>query len=224
MDEQLGVLFDHVRGRDTLRDNTLILVCSDNGPEPGAGSAGPFRGTKAMLYEGGVRSPLIAWGPGLVQAARVGTANRASVFSAIDLVPTLLAITGTEAPNGIRFDGQPLPGVLLGRSQASRDEPLFFRRPPDREEYRGVAGLPDLAVRHRRWKLLCEYDGSEAQLYDLEKDPGEAADLSTRHPDVVARLTAAAVAWHRSLPPDDGATYVDPRKTGRAPPRSPSGR
>jgi uncharacterized sulfatase len=224
MDEQLGVLFDHVRGRATLRDKTLILVCSDNGPEPGAGSAGPFRGTKAMLYEGGVRSPLIAWGPGLIHAERVGTANRTSVFSAIDLVPTLLAITGIEAPDGIRFDGQPLPGVLLGRSQASRAEPLFFRRPPDRDQYRGVTGLPDLAVRHERWKLLCEYDGSEARLYDLDADPGETTDLSARHPDVAKRLTAAVVAWHRSVPPDNGATYVDPRKSGGAHRRSPSGR
>ncbi|MGH7127166.1 MAG: sulfatase-like hydrolase/transferase, partial [Planctomycetaceae bacterium] len=66
MDEQLGVLFDVIRGDETLRDNTLILLCSDNGPEPGAGSAGPFRGSKGMLYEGGIRSPLIVWGPGLI--------------------------------------------------------------------------------------------------------------------------------------------------------------
>jgi uncharacterized sulfatase len=224
MDEQLGVLFDHVRGRATLRDNTLILVCSDNGPEPGAGSAGPFRGTKAMLYEGGVRSPLVVWGPGFVDAGRAGTANRTSVFAAIDLVPTLLALAGVEAPADVRFDGQALPAVLLGRSRASRDEPLFFRRPPDRDQYRGVTGLPDLAVRQERWKLLCEYDGSEARLYDLDADPGEATDLSARHPDVVKRLTAAVVAWHRSVPPDNGATYVDPRKSGGARRRSPSGR
>jgi uncharacterized sulfatase len=46
MDRQLGKLFDHIRDTPALRDNTLILVCSDNGPEPGAGSAGPFRGAK----------------------------------------------------------------------------------------------------------------------------------------------------------------------------------
>jgi uncharacterized sulfatase len=212
MDEQLGVLYDHVRDREELRDNTLILVCSDNGPEPGAGSAGPFRGTKAMLYEGGIRSPLVAWGPGLVESTRAGTANRASVFAAIDLVPTLLAVAGVEAPADVRFDGQALPDVLLGRSEVSRDEPLFFRRPPDREEYRGVSGLPDLAVREGRWKLLCEYDGSGPQLYDLDTDPGETANLSSRHPDVARRLTRAVLAWHESLPPDEGETYRPPKK------------
>src|SRR6185436_8544780 len=66
LDVQLGSLFDRIRNDASLRDNTLVLVCSDNGPEEGAGSAGPFRGTKGMLYEGGIRSPLIVWGPGLV--------------------------------------------------------------------------------------------------------------------------------------------------------------
>jgi arylsulfatase A-like enzyme len=211
MDEQLGAVFDHVRGSDALRNSTLILVCSDNGPEPGAGSAGPFRGAKTMLYEGGIRSPLVVWGPGLVEPEKVGTVNRTSVLAAIDLVPTLLTIAGVEAPDA-RFDGQGLPGVLLGGSEASRDEPLFFRRPPDRDAFYGVPDLPDLAVRHGKWKLLCEYDGSQPQLYDLDADPGETADLSARHPDVVQRLTRAVVAWHESMPPDKGETYRPPKK------------
>lgn len=70
MDRQLGKLFHHVRATPALSDNTLLLVCSDNGPEPGAGSAGPFRSTKATLYEGGVRSPLIAWAPGFMKKSK----------------------------------------------------------------------------------------------------------------------------------------------------------
>jgi arylsulfatase A-like enzyme len=62
MDRQFGKLFDHLRSTPELRDNTLLLICSDNGPEPGAGSAGPFRGSKTTLYEGGTRSPLIVPG------------------------------------------------------------------------------------------------------------------------------------------------------------------
>jgi len=72
MDEQLGALFDHVRRSDALRESTLILRCSDNGPEPGAGSAGPFRGAKTTLYEGGIRSPLVALGTGLGEPAGAG--------------------------------------------------------------------------------------------------------------------------------------------------------
>ena len=70
MDEQLGELFDYIRGSEALRDNTLILVCSDNGPEQGAGRAGPFRGHKTQLYEGGIRSPLVVWGPGFVEKSQ----------------------------------------------------------------------------------------------------------------------------------------------------------
>jgi uncharacterized sulfatase len=70
MDEQLHPLFDAIRNSPTLRENTLVIFASDNGPEPGAGTAGPFRGTKGQLYEGGIREPLIVWGPGLIPANR----------------------------------------------------------------------------------------------------------------------------------------------------------
>ncbi len=207
MDEQFGVLFDTIRNSEKLRDNTLILICSDNGPEPGAGSAGPFRGNKTMLYEGGVRSPLVVWGPGYTRADRAGTVNRTSFFAAIDLVPSLLAFAGVKPPAGVDYDGQALPDVLLGKSNASRSKPLFFRRPPDRGSFYGVENLPDLSVREGRWKLLCDYDGSNPQLYDLDVDRGETKNLADEHPDMVRRMTAEVTAWHKSMPPDKGATF-----------------
>ncbi|MFM9952787.1 MAG: sulfatase [Opitutaceae bacterium] len=212
MDRQLGKLFDRIRSDPALRDNTLILVCSDNGPEVGAGSAGEFRGTKGMLYEGGVRSPLVVWGPGFTNTKKAGTANRASHFSTIDVAPTLLAIAGVSAPAGTTFDGVSMRETLLGRSEASRNRPLFFRRPPDRAAFAGDDKLPDLAVRDGRWKLLCTYDGSAPQLYDLDVDPAEKKNLAASQPAETARLAAAVVAWHRSLPADNGATYR-PRAT-----------
>ncbi len=206
-DEQLGVLFDYIRESETLRDNTLLLVCSDNGPEPGAGSAGPFRGTKTMLYEGGVRSPLVVWGPGFVAPDKKGTVNQGSVLAAMDLVPTLLTIAGATPPEDANFDGQALPDILLGKSEASRSGPLFFRRPPDRPGAKGEGNLPDLAVREGSWKLLCEYDGSTPQLYDLAQDREETRNVAADHPELVARLTKTAVQWHQSLPPDRGAEF-----------------
>lgn len=204
MDHQLGKLFDHIRSSPALRDNTLILVCSDNGPEPGAGSAGPFRGTKATLYEGGIRSPLIVWAPGLMEAGKVGTQNETSVFAAFDLVPSLLAIAKVSAPQGIFFDGENLSQVILGRSTGSHTSAIFWRRPPDRKTMQTTERLPDLAVRDGNWKLLCEYDGTLPQLYDLTVDRAETTNLATQHPEVVARLTASVVAWHQSMPPDNG--------------------
>jgi arylsulfatase A-like enzyme len=212
MDRQLGKLFDRVRNDAALRDNTLILVCSDNGPEPGAGEAGPFRGFKTHLYECGIRSPLVVWGPGLVAKDKAGTVNRESFFSAIDLAPSLLAITRTPRPGDVSFDGVALPDVLLGKSGGSRDQPLFFRRPPDRDSFYNIENLPDLAVRDGRWKLLCEYDGSQAALYDLAADRSETKDMAAQHPGIVQRLTRAVIAWHKSMPPDNGATYAANQK------------
>jgi len=207
MDEQLGVLFDYVRDSETLCDNTLILICSDNGPEPDAGTAGPFRGHKTMLYEGGVRSSLIAWGPGLVEPDKAGTVNTESVFSAIDLVPSVLEIADVAAPDDITFDGVELSDVLLGRSSASRTAPIFFRRPPDRDSFYGEGDLPDLAVRDGRWKLLCDYDGANPELYDLEVDRSETTNLAEESLELVERLTELVLDWHASMPPDNGPTF-----------------
>ncbi len=204
MDEQLGTLFDYIRASDALRNNTLILVCSDNGPEAGAGSAGPFRGSKTMLYEGGIRSPLVVWGPAWIGGDKAGTVNDSSVLAAIDLTPTLLEIAGVAPAEGAGYDGQALPDVLLGRSDRSRQGPLFFRRPPDRPTSPTEGNLPDLASRDGQWKLLCEYDGSQPQLYDLVSDRRETHNVAAEHPDIVAGLTEAVLAWHRSMPPDAG--------------------
>jgi uncharacterized sulfatase len=202
MDRQLGRLFNCVREDPKLRKNTLILVCSDNGPEKGAGVAGPFKGFKTHLYEGGIRSSLVAWGPEII--TRKNTVNRESVFSAIDLVPTLLDLAGAEHPQGVRFDGESLPDVLTATSTASRKKPIFFRRPPDRDSFYGIKDLPDLAVRHGKWKLLCEYDGSHPELYDMQTDHGETINVASNHPQTVKSLTRALISWHQSMPPDNG--------------------
>ena len=205
MDTQLGRLFDHLRSNAGLRDSTLLLVCSDNGPEPGAGSAGPFRGTKTTLYEGGTRSPLIVWGPGLIEKAKAGGTNTSSVFAAFDLAPSLLSIAKIEAGD-IHFDGEDVSPALLGQRDVSRAAPIFWRRPPDRKTASATIKelLPDLAMREGSWKLLCDYDGAKPRLYDLAKDRAETMNLAEREPAVVARLTKTLLAWHQRMPPDRG--------------------
>ena len=204
MDRQLGRLFDRIRGDAALRDNTVFVICSDNGPEPGAGSAGPFRGKKSQLFEGGLRSSLVVWAPGLMDKAKVGTLDASSVFAAMDLAPSLAHLAGTKSPVGL--DGANLSSTLLGRAPASHPGAIFWRRPPERKVWLPALAVPqpDLAVREGDWKLLCEYDGTKPLLYDLAKNQGETTDLSAREPAVVARLTAAVLAWHRSLLADNG--------------------
>lgn len=203
LDKQLGRLFDRIRNDAALRENTLILFCSDNGPLLDVGKAGPFRGSKAQLYEGGIRSPLIAWSPKLL--AKKQFVDRESVFSAIDLVPTLLELTGVKPASNAKYDGQPLAKTLLGQG-GSRTSPIFFRRPPDRNSFAGDQNLPDLAVRSGKWKLLCEYDGSDIELYDVGQDPSESKNLAQQFPEVSQSLRQALLEWHASMPPDNGPT------------------
>lgn len=199
MDKQFAPLFDFIRNDETLRSNTMILVCSDNGPEPDAGRAGALKGFKTHLYEGGIRSSLIVWAPGLMSKSAIGTRNKDSVFSAMDLTPSLLKLTGVPAPTDANYDGEVLLDVLLGRSNKSRKSPIYFSRPPDRKNYYGFKNLPDLAVRHDKWKLLCDYDGSRPELYDLSADPGESNNLADTQPDVAKDLLNKVVTWHKSI-------------------------
>ena len=137
----------------------------------------------------------------------IGSRNKDSVFSAIDLTPSLLQLTGAQAPKGVKYDGENVLDTLLGKSTASRSQPIFFRRPPDRKAFYEFKELPDLAVRDKQWKLLCNYDGSGAQLYDLTVDVGEKNNLAKEKPEIVSRLSKQLIAWHQSMPEDNGATF-----------------
>ena len=212
MDRQLGQLFDHLRAVPELRNNTFVVVCSDNGPEPGAGSAGPFRGAKTQLYEGGIRSPLVVWGPEFISKDKRGTCDPTSILAAFDLVPSFLTLAGVAPPTDVRFDGEDVSEALVGAKFHSRSAPLFWRRPPDRKTWPPAfpEPQPDLAVREGRWKLLCNYDGSQPRLYDLQHDPGETNDILAENSETAARLVKSVVAWHRSMPPDNGPQWSIP--------------
>ena len=193
MDAQLAVLFEHIQNYKELKRNTLILICSDNGPEPGAGSAGPLRGAKTTLYEGGIRSPLIVWGPGIVAQEASGSTDTESCFAAFDLVPSLLEIAGIQHSEEIPFDGMDVSPALRGK-QSVIHGPIYWRRPPDRKMYKALGDtvLPDLAVRDGNWKLLCDYDGQNIQLFDLHKDPGEKNNIAADFDKVRDRLCQQA--------------------------------
>jgi uncharacterized sulfatase len=202
MDEQLARLFDRVRNDPTLRNNTIITICSDNGHEPGAGTSRPFRGAKTWMYEGGIRSPLIVWAPGLIPDDKKGTTNHESVFSAIDLNRSLYSLTGTKPSR--KLDGEDLAQTLIGKSSDSRQAPIFWRRPPDRPGF--SHGLnednPDLAVRDGDWKYLVNIDGSDPQLYNLPVDPGETKNLAKMNRKIVKKLHKALVKWNSEMPVD----------------------
>ncbi len=200
MDAQFGKLFEYIKNNENLRENTLILVCSDNGPELGAGRSGKLKGYKTHLYEGGIRSSLVVWGPGFMNEKVMGTRNKESVFSAIDLTPSLLEFTGTASPENVNYDGENKLKTILGESTSSRKAPLFYSRPPDRKNYYGFENLPDLAMREGEWKLLCDYDGSRPELYDIIADPGESTNLAEANPEIVDSMVEQLLDWWNSMP------------------------
>ncbi|MDR2705219.1 MAG: sulfatase-like hydrolase/transferase [Planctomycetaceae bacterium] len=207
LDRQLAPLLDYIRASDSLQKNTLILLLSDNGPEAGAGSSQPFRGSKGMLYEGGIRSPLIVWGNGFIVSEQKGTKNQLAVFQSIDLVPSLLKITGVNNASEVSetiFDGEDFSEILLGRkTDQLRQTPIFWRRPPDRSGTDSEP-LPDLALRKGKWKFLMQFDASKQQLYDLEKDVSESINLAGSEPELVNELSRILRDWNHSLPKDAG--------------------
>jgi len=214
MDEQLGRLFDRIRNDESLHEQTIILVMSDNGHEEGAGSAAPLRGAKTWLYEGGVRSPLIVWGPGFVVPGAMGTTNETSVFSAIDVNRSLYTLTGTPPPEAAELDGEDLAQTLVGKASRSRNAPIFWRRPPDRPG-NAQQDNPDLAIREGKWKYYVNYDGSGPQLYDLLDDVSEANNVVKQHPELVDSLHQKVVAWNRTLPADSGDPKWQDQSTRR---------
>src|SRR5207247_6147208 len=122
LDKQVGRLLAKLDELG-LANDTLVLFSSDNGPEDihivnashsAVGTAGPFRGRKRSLYEGGVRLPSLARLPGRIPAGRVETA---SVLTAVDFLPTLTGLTGTSIPSGWRPDGEDVCDILTGKSR-----------------------------------------------------------------------------------------------------------
>jgi uncharacterized sulfatase len=200
MDKQFAKLFNFIKEDPSLRNNTIILICSDNGPEKGAGRTGVLKGFKTHLYEGGIRSSLIVWAPDLMSRRAIGSRNKDSVFSAIDLTPSLSKLTDAKAPADTNYDGEDVLNTLLGKSKASRKAPIYFSRPPDRKNYYGFKDLPDLAVRNGKWKLLCDYDGGRPELYDLSSDPGETNNLAEKQSKETKELTHKVLDWHQSMP------------------------
>ncbi len=185
MDRQFGRIFDRVRSDTKLRDNTIIIVASDNGPEGGLGTTGGLRGSKGMLWEGGIREPLIVWSPSRIAKDQAGSTNETTVIAGMDLSPTVLALTGVKEPANAKPDGVDMSDAFIGRSAPQRSTPIMWVRPPDRPGPHN--GWPDLAIRDGNWKLLVFRDGSRAELFDLSTDVAEKHNLAKDHPDIVQR-------------------------------------
>ena len=212
-DDQLAPLFDYVRNDPKLRDNTLIVIASDNGPEPGAGSPGPFRGHKGNLYEGGIREPLIVWGPGLIAKQAAGTTNDTTVVAGVDFLPSVLALAGVKpaaaADDLLRRAGHECRPAGQGTNRADQAALLA---PPARSPRPRERPVPRSG--RARWRLEAagQRGRPRCKLYDLSKDIGEKTNLAEQKPEVVERLKKMVLDWRKSLPVEHAPFERSPGK------------
>ncbi|UZD22663.1 arylsulfatase [Algoriphagus halophytocola] len=195
IDVYVGEVLDKLEEQG-LAENTLIVFASDNGAHREGGadpdffdSNGPFRGHKRDLYEGGIRTPMIAWWPGKVKAG--SSNNHISAFW--DLLPTFAEIGGADVPDDI--DGISFLPTLLGEGNQPEHEYLYW-------EFHEQGGKQ--AVRQGKWKAvkLQVFGKGErrTELYDLAADPGEENNIAAEHPAKVKELEALMQTAHSPNP------------------------
>jgi len=198
LDEQVGRLRKELRELG-IADDTMVWYCSDNGPEGKdgehertRGSAGPFRGRKRSLFEGGVRVPgLLEW-PAHVKAGRITEIP----CSTCDYFPTVLDVLGFTK------SGQPEPidGVSL--------VPLIEGKMTERPRAIGFQSNNQISLTDNRYKIYSSDKGKTYMLFDLIEDPGESNDLSTQKPQVLESMKATLDKWLKSCKDSlDGKDY-----------------
>ena len=236
LDHNVGRIFDTLK-RLKIDDNTLVVYVSDNGRGPGRTPEQKIRGRKLSTFEGGIRVPAIAWGPGLgLQRGE----ESSTVVRAMDWFPTLATFAGIPVPAGRVIDGRDISPLLKGEAKfvpgpgmkKSLNAGVPLRRPwnpPGEWEplikrneyndaffYHGSHGAL-AAVRWRNWKLNLN---PSLQLYDLATDPGETKLV--RNGAISRKLRGMAILFQQemradirrpgevSVPRADGRTEIPP--------------
>lgn len=182
MDKAVGTIMDKVHELG-LDENTLVIFASDNGPTYGRvggadseffNSAGPFRGLKGSVYEGGIRVPLIIRWPGKVAANTIS--DHQSYFP--DFFATLAELSGSQDQH--KTDGISIVPVILGQENQQEHDYLYWEFPA----YGGQQ-----AIRYGNWKGvrqgLFKDSSAPLELYNLTDDIGETTDVADEYPEMV---------------------------------------
>jgi arylsulfatase A-like enzyme len=151
-----------------------------------------------MLYEGGIRVPMIVRWPGV---ARARSACDVPVIG-VDFYPTILEMAGVPRPSGHVLDGLSIVPLLRGKGKFKRDA-IFWHFPaylePYNEKQRPWRTTPAGAARQRDFKLIEFFEDGRLELYNLKNDIGERNNLAEKMPDKAEELHQLLVDWRESV-------------------------
>ena len=188
MDEAIGRLLDTLDSLG-LRDNTLVIFASDNGPAVQAplelfNCAAGLRGRKNILYEGGLRVPFIVNWPGHVPSADVE-----SRIYFPDMMPTLAALAGGEDQLPQETDGMDVSPLFFGQTLDTSQRLLYWEFPG--KQRAAILGS---------WKCVSVKAGTPLELYNIDTDPAETTNLAAERPDIVAQMDSLMQFAHTPSP------------------------
>ena len=196
-----------------VADNTVVFFFSDNGGVGTITSMAPLRGMKGMLYDGGVREPMIVRWPGHTEP---GSSVDTPVIS-VDFYPTILEMAGVDhsarivdglsivplLSAGVPARGEPEPSGRAAELTALANRPLFWHFPAYLEGNRNTDGpwrtTPVGAVRQGDYKLIEFFEDGSLELYDLGTDIGETNDLAEQMPGKVRELHNLIIGWRDAV-------------------------
>ncbi|MBI1358223.1 MAG: sulfatase-like hydrolase/transferase [Acidobacteria bacterium] len=195
LDEKIGEVLDFLDELH-LTENTLIVFLSDHGHSTeeramfGGGSAGPYRGAKFSLFEGGIRVPAIVSWPGEFPADE----SRDQFATSLDILPMVAELTGASLPADHSIDGKSLLPLVKDKQAASQHQAFHWQQGDQ------------WAVREGDWKLVVNardtdrtpVEGADKTfLSNMAQDATERRNIASDHPDVVERLTKLHEVWQR---------------------------
>lgn len=197
MDEKVGKVLEKLQALG-LQENTIVIFQSDHGHSEeerafgGGGYAGPYRGSKFSLLEGGIRVPAIISWPGTLPVNAV----REQFAVNVDWLPTLAELCNVPLPQR-KIDGKSLVPVIRSAASSSPHDTFVWQSG-------GSKADPQWAVREGDWKLIHNPIGDspagnggvvKTYLFNLRDDVSESNDLAMAQPDVVERLKLKYEAW-----------------------------
>lgn len=185
-----------------LEENTLIVLCSDNGPVLDDGykdgaveklgdhePAGTYSGGKYKILEGGTRTPFITYWPGTIKP---GVSEE--VVCTIDLASSLSGYLGVDIPSDACLDSIDVMDALLGKKDAKGRAQLIEQDNGTQANYgyrNGKWKLQRFAAQKPKGKQVAKETASPRyELYDLDMDPAEKQNVMKQHPEVFERMKA----------------------------------